>query len=366
MKKVGVLTSFFATNFGAALQCYALKKVLEEMGYDVEYIPYKQPGLYRLFYPVQARNILARNPVSVYHNLLSFIQKYRKWRNFERFRTKYITDKQLCTTIPEDKDYYILGSDQIWNPHITKGFDDVFWGKFKRKEDSTIFSYAASTENMQYLDHEKQYIKNAINSLDYVSVREDQFNLDLSTICGRNDIVTVLDPTLLLDMSKYENIGLRRPMNDKYVLFYRIRQCNHFIPCINEYAKSIGARLLILSSGIVKELKLTADKDDNIIYEPLVGVEYFLSAVKYAEHIFTPSFHGTAFSIIFKKAFNTLVLDDNWNTRTNDLLSKAGLMDRKIYAGEKINNTHPDYDIVFNNLEYYQNHSMAFLQKALS
>ena len=33
-KKVGIITYHFARNYGAVLQCYALRKYLEKAGYD--------------------------------------------------------------------------------------------------------------------------------------------------------------------------------------------------------------------------------------------------------------------------------------------------------------------------------------------
>ena len=33
-EKVGIITYHFARNYGAVLQCYALRKYLEKVGYD--------------------------------------------------------------------------------------------------------------------------------------------------------------------------------------------------------------------------------------------------------------------------------------------------------------------------------------------
>lgn len=42
MKKVGIITYHRAENFGAFLQCFALQKTIEELGYRVEVIDYRQ------------------------------------------------------------------------------------------------------------------------------------------------------------------------------------------------------------------------------------------------------------------------------------------------------------------------------------
>lgn len=367
MKKIGVLTSYFATNFGATLQCYALKSVLENLGYDVEYIRYKQRNLYKMFCPYCIRTFLVKNPIALYRRICQLPQKIEKWEAFKKFRVKYIQpDTSFVNAIPQDKDFYILGSDQIWNPYITHGFDDTFWGQFPHPASSKVLSYAASTENMAYTESDQAYIKKAINDLDYVSVREDSLNRGLQQISGRKDIITVIDPTLLAKKNIYEKVGLERPMAERFVLFYKIRKCTPFIPKLNEYAKSIGAKLLILSSSIEKELTRIANNDENIVYKPLVGVEYFLSSVKYAEHVFTPSFHGTAFSIIFQKKFNTLVLEDNWNARTEDLLAKLNLSDRRLKYSDVISQEEIDYDYVNANLEKLRENALSFIKNALN
>ena len=39
-KKVGIITYHFALNYGAVLQCFALKEYLVAQGYDVEVLNY--------------------------------------------------------------------------------------------------------------------------------------------------------------------------------------------------------------------------------------------------------------------------------------------------------------------------------------
>ena len=43
--KIGILTFHRAYNYGAVLQCYALKSVLSNMGHDVYVIDYRQPAI---------------------------------------------------------------------------------------------------------------------------------------------------------------------------------------------------------------------------------------------------------------------------------------------------------------------------------
>ena len=41
MKKVGIITWHYYGNFGSVLQAYALQEAIREMGYDVEFVNYR-------------------------------------------------------------------------------------------------------------------------------------------------------------------------------------------------------------------------------------------------------------------------------------------------------------------------------------
>ena len=43
---------------------------------------------------------------------------------------------------PIEADVYCTGSDQVWNPKQTDGFDKMYWGDFKH--DGVLASWAAS------------------------------------------------------------------------------------------------------------------------------------------------------------------------------------------------------------------------------
>ena len=47
--RVGILTFHRAHNYGAVLQCYALQKVLKNLGHEVQVIDYRQPYIENLY-----------------------------------------------------------------------------------------------------------------------------------------------------------------------------------------------------------------------------------------------------------------------------------------------------------------------------
>ena len=105
--KISILTFSKESNFGANLQCYALCKTLQNMGHQVDIIDIQLP----------------KKRFSWYSTLLQFPQEFlfflfrKKYLNF--FTKKYKTTAELQNG-QHKSDLYIVGSDQVWNPDITK------------------------------------------------------------------------------------------------------------------------------------------------------------------------------------------------------------------------------------------------------
>ena len=102
-----------------------------------------------------------------------------------------------------------------------------------------------------------------------------------------------------------------------------------------------------------------------VTYIPDAGIEIFLGSIKNAEVIFTPSFHGCVFPILYRKSFYSLVLGDTWNTRVYDFLSNLGLLDRRLRINDDITAELINYDAVYQKLEHLQKMSHIFIRKSL-
>ena len=328
--KVGVLTTYFASNFGAMLQPFALKRHIEKLGYDVEMIRYEQKPIAKFYNPWKPEVLMSMNPISIGSYLHRLPELLRRDWVFKRFLYKHINStKGYCKEIPKDKDYYFIGSDQIWNPKHTKGFDDIYFGNFEIKDGAIIASYAASAENIEYSEEQISYLKKNIKNFDYVSVRESELENNIRKVTGRQDICTVLDPTMLVDPKVYEEVDHIHPCpGENFIFFYDIRNCKKFAGRILNHAKSIGARLVIVSEMPDKWYKHYAKNHKEVIYLPCAGIEIFLGGMKYAEFVYTASFHGSVFAILNHKNFHTLNLNDDKMTRPRHLLKMLGLQSR--------------------------------------
>lgn len=367
MKKAGIITTYFATNFGAMLQPFALKRTLEGLGLDVEMIRYKQPYIYNTYNPLYFRAFFRKNIFAAFRNIMNLPSDLKKEKVFRKYLLKHINPNPgFEKTIPRDKDFYFFGSDQIWNPKITNGFDPVYFGDFPTKKGAKRIAYAASAEAIAYTDLEVDFLKKNLSNFDFISVREQSLNNNLRKYTGIQNITTVLDPTLIANPNIYNEINHENPLpGKKFILFYKIRNCMNFAEEIYRYAQSKGAELLILSSWFERDIKRFAQIHKHVTYLPAAGVETFLGAMEMAECVFTPSFHGCVFSILNHKPFWGLSLRDSWNTRAKDLLNSLDLNERMLNDSAEIQENLIDYAKVDQKLEFLKQQSMNFIKNAI-
>ena len=93
--------------------------------------------------------------------------------------------------------------------------------------------------------------------------------------------------------------------------------------------------------------------------------EEFLGWIKYADCIVTTSFHGTAFSIIFRKPFYCLKLGKG-DTRAVSLLQELGLENRMVEKTSSPDFQLIDYQKATMELTHLQKKSHQYLVSALS
>ena len=98
MKKVRIVT-IVSYNFGNRLQNLALTRVLEKLGCEVKTIPAKKHYKTKKMITMLIKPLVGRK------------------NNWEAFEKRISYDKHLAYDIDVNKiDYFITGSDQVWNP----------------------------------------------------------------------------------------------------------------------------------------------------------------------------------------------------------------------------------------------------------
>ena len=365
-RKVGVITVHKNVNYGANLQAFASCRYLNKKGFDCKVIDYTLPSHEKsvhLFswlkqsWDGDKNKTFSRKIKLAAALALSMLWKSKRLTTFAKFRKKYIKMTKPCTKVQDivnlNLDTVVCGSDQIWNPTITDGVNPIFYGAIDGVQ--TKISYAASVGKDKFELNDENKVKDLVLALDYCSVREENTAQYLSRLTGRS-IETVCDPVFLLDKTDYESIAAKCLFKKNYVFLYSVVHNDDLTAIAKDYADKHNLPLIEVCTEKTKGAK---HQQINTF-----GPSEFLSCFQYAEAVFTNSFHGTAFSLIFQKDFY-IVDNKAGGSRITNLLEKVGLLDRLI--SEKIEQDFSviDYEGCERLLSEYIHSSKLFLDKAL-
>lgn len=361
--KVGILTFSCAHNYGAVLQCYALQETIKSMGHEVEVINYRPKYLVNSYKPFCLRKLLKRDPIETFKNLkmlfLTWDKRCERFNCFESFISQYIQyspwNGDSANGIPYDYDAYVIGSDQIWNNAITRGWEPLYFAQFPFPKDRKIYITYAASMGREYFNSEedKKYVTNALATFDAISVREDTLVKLLQPLTNKK-VKVVLDPTLIVPHEVWSNIAVKPIKKKKMVLLYQVKR--------DDKAKEIAEHIAMQIKGEVVEIYA------NILYKyyresisPAEFVGFFMET----DYIVTTSFHGTAFSIICQKPFYTVKLGNHTDVRATSLLEKLGLWDRMVDKNTLPPASEVDFTQANIQLNVLRRESMNFLSEKL-
>lgn len=293
--KIGILTFQKTTNYGALLQAMAMNKAFLRLDVEVELIDYECEQIRKRELPKSLRGIsITRIPIEVICNILCAI-KLIKFEKFKKKNCSISSGKYTRKTIQQTNniyDVFVSGSDMIWELDVT-GKDTTFYLDFvddnrKKFSCSTSFGYDSIPDD--YIDTTKSLLA------DYrlISVRELEGVNIIRTLLGI-DVSMTVDPTLLL--SDYEWRKYEKPYKglEKYVLVYFDDPNSILMKSALEYAKRNDCKVLFVSNTLrgISGVKIIRT----------AGIEQFLWLIDNAECVFTASYHGVLFSVIFNRPF---------------------------------------------------------------
>lgn len=302
MKKILTITFHKANNYGAVLQAYALQKELNKK-YDSKILDYDNKFIsneYVLFKKNDGN--LKSKLIRKVKDILKIYKAIRRINSFNKFRKKIklFSYNEFLNSDVNNIDCCIAGSDQIWNPKFTGGFDDIY---FLRKIDKSIkkISYAASSCEIKDDLIGKKIIEN-IKDINSLSVREETLNNYIRQNSNIKSTV-VVDPVFLLEKGEWKKLLIKnnRLISKKYIFAYSVGNATDlYYFTLNTLAKKTGYKIIYFD---VYDLKIKHRKKSCYQYGP----EEFINLLYYSEFVVTTSFHGFALSSIFnKKMFITL------------------------------------------------------------
>lgn len=379
---IGIITLYHnSTNYGGNLQAYALYKYLENRGAEVEQISYKKVSdgtirgkLFLMFENGFVSGIKGLvNSLKVRNEYVLADKKDRdiRWNSFQRFSKELIRhsdrvydQNSICDCL-DDYDMFITGSDQVWN---LKWYDSTYFLDFVDGSKKKKLSYAASFSMKELTNAQKEIVANSLSDYEAISVREKDAATILEGLTDKT-VTYVVDPTLLLEEHDWNKICAERVIKEEYVFGYFLGSNIEMIKKAKEFAKKRNLKLVMIPFAAGKYQTKADDLADISIVD--ASPEKFLSLIKYAEYIFTDSFHAVVFSFVFKKQFFVFNRDKkgSMNSRIISLTDMFELQERFCATKEQESLEYIeglqeiDYSVSFSKFEECREKSYEFINK---
>ncbi len=331
MKRIGLVT-LFRDNYGSELQCYATKTFLKKLGYECDLLFEQNTGTEKLKSKIRSvlKIIICSLRYPGFWNNRKSINKSIRVSMSSRVPESQFGLDWFCESVLQPKgvdtalinnikfqaeyEYFIAGSDQIWNGgYLVSPFMFLEFA-----EDSKKVALCPSMSVEQLKNFNITTFRKSISKFKNLSAREESGVRIIKELTGRT-VPRLADPVMLLPADEWANFsehGIH--ISSKYIFL-------HFLGLPNELA--------------IKSVKLLSDKYKVICFansykefESITGITVlggtpydYVSLIKNAEFVFTDSFHTTHFSIIFDSKF--FVFDRNYghsnkqSTRIQTLIS---------------------------------------------
>ncbi len=349
--KVGIVT-LFGDNYGNKLQNLAVQRLFEQHGCEAETIilevkqgirtPCGTGKFIKKLTPSYMLRAFKSRFKNKYHykndrdGILesirfakngdwqsSVIQRSESFSEFTKRHIKLSANKlSLINKASEwlsEYDYFISGSDQVWNPTYpeTSSLNFLQFAPMQKR-----IALAPSIGLATLPRHVEPSYKRWINEIPHLSVREEKGARIIKELTGRN--ATVLpDPTLCIAREDWELIEEKPDFDTDapYVFTYFLgNETKKYRKYIEEYAKQNGYKIINIFD--LREPEHYA-----------VNPAEFVYLIHHAKAVFTDSFHGSVFSIIMKTPF--VVFDriedggTGMSSRIETLLGNFSLEDRR-------------------------------------
>ena len=333
MMKTAIVTLWDSMNYGAFFQAFSLYSFFERNGFNPCFLEDNKTSV-----PISIKTFFHIKMLKQSIYRYSLYKKYKKcWNSYRVFSSSMAFD--IC----------VFGSDEIWNVN-NKSFihSPLYIGK--GIEFDTGLAYAPSANGASIKEFEKCYGIDSLKEIHYISVRDKITQKLVEDITSFNPKI-VLDPTFLYgDFSKIAVLNNYK----NYILIYGYSFSEEQKQFIKKFAREHGLKLI--SVGPYHNWC-------DCCY-PASPFE-FLGMVHNAKYVITSTFHGTVFSILFRKQF--LVFPSN-NLKIIEILSLFGLSSRGTIDPNQIESvllTCIDYESVIDIVDKKRTESLDFLKKAL-
>lgn len=356
--KIGIMSMQRVKNYGSFLQAYGLKKMIEKMGHEVEFVDYKVEAALNIP-PISVipESTFSKKIEKKIHRIIQLLRpSERKFQKMELKRKEFLNtyDERLRPMLGIDEirkynskvDTLVIGSDEVFNclqESKDVGYSRELFGKDNCAK--RVISYAGSFGNTT-VERLKKYavdkeVGELLGNMNAISVRDANSGNVVRELTGKEPVYN-LDPVLISDYSDEEVQNV--PEKDYIIVYgYSGRITKEEGKIIRAFAKKEKKKLICIQ-GVHRFC------DKYVLGTPFEVLAYFRNA----DYIITDTFHGSIFSIINNKPFVTLVrksVNESYGNeeKLSDLLKRLKLSNRIIEDMSQLESKmkeHIDYEAV--------------------
>jgi hypothetical protein len=386
--KIALVTCYYQPNYGSQLQAYATQQIFDNMGIPNETICID--GLKREINKVKYRYFLKHLlDIHTVRDKFGFLQyaiaqktnkpTFKKQMNerlqmFHRFShemfhlsQRYGSKKELSSNAGNYAGF-VVGSDQLWLP---SNIEANYYTLNFVPDDIPKIALATSFGVAQIPVAQRKKAIIFLNRFNFISVRETSGRKIVEELTGK-DIPVVCDPTLLFTAQDWQKIQTpERLIREKYLFCYFLGNN----PAHRDFAKRLSRKMdlkIVQLQHLDKYIKSDNKFPDYAPYN--ISPAGFISLIRDAEYVLTDSFHGTIFSLLYKKHFfsfrryrkDTVV---STNSRLYSLLSMLHLESFLLYGNESVEKClemETDYESVHAAIAKLRNITIGYLKNALN
>ncbi len=310
-KKIAIITLNGYDNFGNRLQNFAVEHTIKILGFE-PFTLRVNPGRIYSYIPKLSINerlklLKTRHFSYIYLQIKTKLRKIflskrdslikqRREIIFKDFTKKFLNEsstiyknKDFSENIVNKFDYFITGSDQVWNP--TYAIDSsIYFLTYAPSKKRIAFAPSFGISYMP--ENKREQFRDWLNGMNSLSIREEAGAKIIKELTGRTAQV-LLDPTAILNKKEWLEISKaseNKPKKDFLLTYFLgdISLQNQLI--IKKIAKKYSLEIVYL-----------ANIQKNKHY--LIGPSEFIDYINSAKLFITDSFHGVIFSTIMETPF---------------------------------------------------------------
>jgi len=253
----------------------------------------------------------------VLHYFLPFRQQIQhlKAGNFFFWNLRHIhwaepiaTDENL-PVLAKQFDYFVAGSDQIWNPKFEWGTDPYMFLQFAQPEQRVAYAPSIGLDS-EFEEPYRSQFKEMWNGWKALSCREQAGARIMSDLLGE-DVPCLLDPTLLLTQADWRQMTRCCRTPKKYIFLYMLGQLTgEYKQYVDELAQRTGCQVV----DVMNDIRYAGCSPSR-----------FAALIQHADWVVADSYHAYVFATIFHHPF-TFIDRVGWgmnmNSRMDTLVKK--------------------------------------------